>query len=63
MTSMPPEYRIGRSEQQKQENIMCPRCEMDSGVPNTLSMTIPTEGLYCQHCENVVVLPSITTIN
>jgi len=60
MTSTPPEYRIGRSEQ---ENITCPHCGMDSGIPNTPSLTIPAEGLFCKYCGNVVVLPSITTIN
>jgi transcription elongation factor Elf1 len=63
MTSMPHEYRIGQTNKTAEENMICPHCGMDSGIQNNLSMTIPTEGLYCEKCGGIVVLPSITTIN
>lgn len=45
----------------KKDNIICPYCGEDTGIPKILHMVIPDEGLKCPHCHQVVVRPSRAT--
>ena len=36
-------------------NVKCPHCGKDTGIPMLLNMVIPPEGLKCPHCNKTAV--------